>query len=354
VVSVLNTFVVCGRIVAELSLDVINCFFWAKGISQPVGQNVGFSFSQLLQWCFVPFNSSMTCGLGKFINKTCSTAPLPHRSSFVHLAVGPTYLQARERAIVASDRFLTGKWGVICIPPTSQSRPQPSTSDSALRGSATAQKARTRALPRLWHPACGPVRGSAWKHAWRDCDGFPTSCRFCLNQYFPMEVVGLAAAVISIAKTAKTIAHFADQLYDAAKNAPRIRDHISKSALSLRSFSTTTQTAQLALKHRFPNDPDSPVVRYMVNYNLMGDLQQESRSLRERIRKVEGGVSRVWSKFDMLTSWRWSRVKPSIDELTVPMESLKNSLTLIVNVIVLECLSSDGTTRSAEELEREM
>jgi len=169
-----------------------------------------------------------------------------------------------------------------------------------------------------------------------------------------MEVVGLIAAVTSIAKTAKTIAHFANQLHDAASNAPRIRDHILKSELSLRSSSNTIQMAQISLKHRFPNDPGSPVVRYMVNYNLMGDVEEESRSLWERIREVERGVSRVWSKFDFLTSWKWSRVKPSIDALTVPVESLKNSLNLIINVIALERLSSGGMTRSDKELELEM
>ena len=37
-VSVLNTFVVCGRIVAELSLDVINCFFGPREFRNLLGR----------------------------------------------------------------------------------------------------------------------------------------------------------------------------------------------------------------------------------------------------------------------------------------------------------------------------
>lgn len=171
-----------------------------------------------------------------------------------------------------------------------------------------------------------------------------------------MEVVGFAAAVISITKMVSTGIRIADDLYDIAQNAPSIGDHIRNSALSLRSFGTTVKTAQAALNYHCPNAADSPVVQYMIEHNLPRDLKQQSRYLRKQIIEVVDDVSKIRSRFDLMMSYRWRRVKPAIDALTVPMEGLKSTLNLIVNIVILETLSlrSGESARSAEELEEEM
>ncbi|KAK0707828.1 hypothetical protein B0H67DRAFT_686051 [Lasiosphaeris hirsuta] len=173
-----------------------------------------------------------------------------------------------------------------------------------------------------------------------------------------MEIVGLVAAAISINKTVRSTARLARRLYEIAREAPRVEKQLHRTAIQLSSFSTTASAAWASIERNCPKEPEpkSPVLRYIIANRLPAELDYESYHLRGQIRDLRDRISTLHSKFELVTSWRWNKMQPDIDMLFTPMESLKTSLTLILNIIILETITvqkAQNNGRPSPEQERE-
>ncbi len=175
-----------------------------------------------------------------------------------------------------------------------------------------------------------------------------------------MEAVGLTAAAISITKTAKAASQLVNKLYHVAKEAELVANQMKRAAMSLRSFSTNVTAAQASMTRHCPRGTCSPAIEYIREYNLGGQLRDESRYLRMQIQELEERMSKISSTVgsskigNLITSWRWTQLKPTVDGLMNPMESLKASLILALNVVTLEVVSAQGGGQRSQQLEREM
>jgi len=169
-----------------------------------------------------------------------------------------------------------------------------------------------------------------------------------------MEVVGLTAAAISIAKTAQMVARLVKLLYRVAKNSSSVGNQMQYFAINFRNTVDVVKVAMEALERTCQDNIDSPVIRHIVEMNQLHSLQRESWFLQILVKDLRHEIPNIESRWDVITSFRWTRMKPEMEALFAPMTSLKTNLNLMINVVLLGNLSArTGESRTAE-LERQM
>ncbi|KAK4222630.1 hypothetical protein QBC38DRAFT_73840 [Podospora fimiseda] len=172
-----------------------------------------------------------------------------------------------------------------------------------------------------------------------------------------MEVVGFAAAVISIGKTVKMTYKMGELFIKIAKEANYVEQEMKECAMNFRSFATAAGAASKSLKRAFSDkdDSESPVIDYMEQKQLPIELEQQAELIYERIQDFGDSIKRIPSRLGkVVTGLKWHRFKPRITEVTPHMESLKTTLTLVINIVTLEKLrhgaGSAGGVQIAEIL----
>jgi len=175
-----------------------------------------------------------------------------------------------------------------------------------------------------------------------------------LASHVSMEVVGFVAAVGSIAKAGHAAGKFASTIRKVAKEAGDVGERIKKASWIFTSFEQSIRTAQVSIKYRFPDNNDSPVLQYIERFGVLGSLQSLSDGIRREIMDQRKEILTIPSRFDFVTSWKWTRMKPEIMELHPQMESMKTTFTLVIGVITLEHAVAKNKVKPSEEYEREM
>lgn len=168
------------------------------------------------------------------------------------------------------------------------------------------------------------------------------------------EVVGLLAAVLSIAETTIAARRFSRQLYRVARDAPFISDQTRERALLLKSWATAVDASHVSLEIHYPRIEGSKLHQFMIEHELPQLLREVSANLKGQFTGLKKGVARLPSRVNIWTSWKWRRLKPQFDELVIPMENLKTNLILVTNLITMEALLADEGKGHSKEAKKEM
>lgn len=172
---------------------------------------------------------------------------------------------------------------------------------------------------------------------------------------FEMEVAGFALTVVAFVKTTRSVSHLVKRIHRVAKDAPAIKEQLLQTAIPLKSFVTAVRAAHASLEHKCPDDSDSEVIQYIIRQGLPKDLEQQSFYLEHSIVQVKDRLSTLNSSWgDFITSYRWTKMRPEVEALFAPMESMKTTLSLILNVIILEMKTGECSGKPTAELEAEM
>jgi hypothetical protein len=169
-----------------------------------------------------------------------------------------------------------------------------------------------------------------------------------------MEVVGFTAAAISITKTVKTLIRFTKLLYHAARDSPSVAQQIRQFALSVRNPAEAANLAIIALSKK-ENNLASPVIQHMNKINHLQDLAEETSHLDACVKDFRDRVLRISSRFEIVTSIKWAMLKPEMEaELCAPLTSLVTTLSLTVNVILLDDRLAQLRENGTEDVKEEM
>ncbi|KAK0617752.1 hypothetical protein B0T14DRAFT_275046 [Immersiella caudata] len=166
-----------------------------------------------------------------------------------------------------------------------------------------------------------------------------------------MEVVGLTAAVLSIAKALQIIARVIDRLYQTAKDAPSVAAQMRYFGASLRASSQTVGLAIETLETCCLGHSGNPVIKHITKNDYFQGLAEESGLLMERVRDLLDELRGIKSWSKTWTSFKWTRLKPEMESLFAPMTSLKATLSLMADCINVAYLAALIRT---PQLEREI
>ncbi|KAK5662259.1 hypothetical protein OQA88_8164 [Cercophora sp. LCS_1] len=170
-----------------------------------------------------------------------------------------------------------------------------------------------------------------------------------------MEVAGFAAAVVAFAKTTRSTSHLVKRIYYIAKNAPLIEEQLLQTAIPLKSFIASVKAVHTSLEHHCPDDSESKVIQYIIQQGLPKDLRKQSAHVEQSVSQLKHRISRLNSRWgDLVTSFKWTRLRPELEAMFAPMESLKTTLTLILQVVILEVKTGQYTGTPSEEMKAEM
>jgi hypothetical protein len=142
-----------------------------------------------------------------------------------------------------------------------------------------------------------------------------------------LAVVGALAAVLQLCSCARK---FARVLHQFAVDAGVAAAEIKRFAYQIRSFSNTVDTAQCTLSRYCTENPTSPIVVFMRNRNVLGDLNIEATMVEGHLLDIRDQVMGMKSRLVLWTSIKWSFKKSSVLGLFPEMENIKTSLGLLV------------------------
>lgn len=179
-----------------------------------------------------------------------------------------------------------------------------------------------------------------------------------------MEVFGLVVAVGSTVKAAVVAVKFASTIRQVAKKAGAVGQNIERASLIFQTFGKAIEVAEISMRHHCPRAVDnpevSPAIKYMKENNFLESLESQSCMIRNEIlahEKVIWSVitewgPRVWREFK--TSWNWVEMEQQIMKLHPHMESIKSTVNLTLQVIILEVAVGKNKRHPSSEQEKEM
>lgn len=169
-----------------------------------------------------------------------------------------------------------------------------------------------------------------------------------------MEVVGFIAAVGSIAKAGSAAVNFASKISKIAKEANGIGERIEKTSLHFRTVGQAILMAETSMKLRYPCTEDSPVICYMRDHHVLESLMDHSLTIRRDIAARRQDIKSIVSRFDLITSLKWTLMEQRITNLHWPMESLKTTLSMVLHIITLEITVAEQKEKPSRKQEKEM
>jgi len=169
-----------------------------------------------------------------------------------------------------------------------------------------------------------------------------------------MEVVGFTAAAISIAKTTKTVIRLVRLLYRAAKNSSSVGNHMQHFAIMFRNFAYVVKHAMEKLDTLHQKNQGSPVLRHMLKMTPLDSVAEEACFLEAQVNDLKDEIPKIKSRFDFVMSFRWTRMKPDMEALFAPMTNLKTTISLMIDVIMLEGMLAQLRESRTAQLETEM
>ncbi|KAM7189087.1 hypothetical protein V8F20_010295 [Naviculisporaceae sp. PSN 640] len=178
-----------------------------------------------------------------------------------------------------------------------------------------------------------------------------------------MEAVGLAVAVGSIAKAGCVAVKFASKIRKVAKEAGTVGQRMEQRSLIFQTFGKSIKMAQESMLDHCPkgmDSEDSPAIKYMKENDFLEILQSQSFMIMDDILAWQEQIwsvipkrgPRRWREFK--TSWNWVDMDQQIMSLHPQMESLKSTMTLTLNIIILEVTVAKNKIEPSAEQEKEI
>lgn len=165
------------------------------------------------------------------------------------------------------------------------------------------------------------------------------------------EVVGLAASIITIAALSGTMIKVSKTMRKAAKSAPLIREEISRTAVLFESSGRAIEASHTVLARLGMGDDDSKLVGYLTNRGLLSSLDKSIAMVLRRLDGCMDEVQSVESRFSIITFLRWESRKASLSELSIQVECVKTTITMVMLIVKLECNVLDAA-RTTDEVYR--
>ncbi|KAK0666041.1 hypothetical protein QBC41DRAFT_157126 [Cercophora samala] len=155
------------------------------------------------------------------------------------------------------------------------------------------------------------------------------------------EVVGLAAATISLAKTCSTVYKLAELMVEISWEAPEVvEEEIRSYRLMLKTCFTAIQSARISLEARWPEEESTctPAMRYLTRNNFLHDIKDLALRLGGKVDELMERTAKLPSSLQLKVNYRWYRLKPDFTALLPFMETLKSDLVLAQSTLKLESL----------------
>ncbi len=165
------------------------------------------------------------------------------------------------------------------------------------------------------------------------------------------EVAGLIASVATLLSVASTAISVSRSLFKLASEAGPIEAEIYQFALQIRSFAVISNLAHESLDSNCARESKSQVLDYMNTHRVLDQLSEESKQVKERIRRVRPQIRSLLSKLGIITRIKWVIRKSDILGLGPDMESIKTSLLLVINIVKLELAVGQ---KSSDEAHKKM
>ncbi|KAH6842896.1 hypothetical protein B0I37DRAFT_418043 [Chaetomium sp. MPI-CAGE-AT-0009] len=129
-------------------------------------------------------------------------------------------------------------------------------------------------------------------------------------------------------------------------------------AKTLYRFAVDTGAAAAEVERFANQNPESPVVAFIKNSQVLENIYSEASTVRAHLRAIRDQVIDMKSRWVLWASIKWNFKKLSILELSPEMESVKTSLCLLMASTNLEALHLISRSRdnqdSNDELAKEM
>lgn len=173
----------------------------------------------------------------------------------------------------------------------------------------------------------------------------------------PLSALGTVAAIGQLTGYGLS---FVRTLERFARHATAARGEVDRLVTQVRSFSHTVGTAHASLSRHCIEHPQSPVLTYISAHRLLDDLEEESKWVIKGLKDAKNEVKDIepgWT-FWMRVKWAWKR--DAILSLFPEMESVKNSLAILMNTVTMEVLVvklnnlAPESSGSADELKAQM
>ncbi|AEO63036.1 uncharacterized protein THITE_2084540 [Thermothielavioides terrestris NRRL 8126] len=150
------------------------------------------------------------------------------------------------------------------------------------------------------------------------------------------EVLAVAGGIAAIFELAKAGWRFADTLSQFARHAGAAGFEVERFANQVEAFSDAVELAQLILSRHLHRNQESSVVTYIRRQNILDIIGTEANIVQRRLRATQDQVMGLESRSVVLASIKWLLRRSSIMQLSPEMESVKSTLSLLVDIAQLE------------------
>jgi uncharacterized protein YoxC len=171
--------------------------------------------------------------------------------------------------------------------------------------------------------------------------------------FFPImaEAIGLAASIIAIGGAADTAYRIQRKIRRLARDLGAAQENILKFATEIKDFSLVVSTANLSLhEYSKKSSVENKVLQHIQNHEVLHRIVTASDCVMDHIDRLMPRLKSLESSIPLLERWKWVLRRTEVEALGPKMESVKSSLQLIVTVVTLESVLSEGESRENKRL----
>lgn len=173
----------------------------------------------------------------------------------------------------------------------------------------------------------------------------------------PLSALGAAAAIGQLTGYGLS---FVRTLERFARHATAARGEVDRLVTQVRSFSHIVGTAYASLSRHCFEYPQSPVLTYISAHRVLDDLEEESKWVLKSLEDAKNKVKAIDRGWTIWMRVKWALKRDAILGLFPVMESVKNSLAVLMNTAQIEVLVvklnnlTSESSRGANDLQVEM
>lgn len=166
-----------------------------------------------------------------------------------------------------------------------------------------------------------------------------------------IDPISFTASLVAILGTGTAALKYSISFYELARAVKSASDDIERFALDIRFFGTLMKTGYRCLETYYAKEPNSQVLNYFEELQIIASLSEQSKRTKKRIRRAWHRADSVPSGFKIVTRLKWIFRKGEVEAIYPDMERLKTSLQLIMTFVNFEAVQKRG---DSEEARREM
>lgn len=165
-----------------------------------------------------------------------------------------------------------------------------------------------------------------------------------------MDPLSIAASVVALCSAGDAAYKIATSLYRSGKRVKGAGDDIENFAKDVDMYGVAIGTAYRALEPICISAPrPSRVIDYLSENEGLISLAEQSRRVTKNIKKYNPNIRALRGKSKLIARVKWAFQKKEIDALILKMESVKSSLQIIINSVVLEAVMEQPPSTAKDE-----